>query len=95
VGGEVDTRAVAALVDGGLVDLARDRPGGDPHGDGQRYTAPTRQGGGAEFAKMRVDYIFGTRPVAALATGCRVVGGDTADRASDHYPVVAEFDLNL
>ncbi|NJC70481.1 endonuclease/exonuclease/phosphatase family protein [Planosporangium thailandense] len=93
--GEVDTRAVRRLADAGFVDLFRavgDRPGA------QRHTVPTAHGGGQEFARMRLDYILGTPPVARLARSCRVVSGaDCGDceTASDHYPLVATVDLTL
>lgn len=89
-GGTVDTRAVARLLDAGLVDLWRARAADAPEADG--LTVPTRHGG-AEFAGMRLDYLLGTAPVAALTRAVRVVRDGDADRASDHYPVVAELDL--
>ncbi|NJP33408.1 endonuclease/exonuclease/phosphatase family protein [Micromonospora thermarum] len=85
----VDTRAVGRLLDAGLVDLwAR---GGSPEPDG--WTVPTRQGG-SEFAPTRLDYLLGTPAVAAAAGPVRVVRGGDADRASDHYPVTADLDLD-
>ncbi|WP_091554555.1 endonuclease/exonuclease/phosphatase family protein [Micromonospora pattaloongensis] len=86
----VDTRAVAELERAGLVDLFRHAPGG-----GREHTAPTTEGGGHEFSGMRLDYILGTPAVAKLARACRVVEGGAAERASDHYPVVAELDLSF
>jgi endonuclease/exonuclease/phosphatase family metal-dependent hydrolase len=83
--GTVDTRAVAALADAGLVDLFR--PGG------QDYSAPTRLGG-TEFYRMRLDYVLGTPPVAALTRDCRIISGGATETASDHYPVLAGLDLS-
>jgi exodeoxyribonuclease III len=83
----VDSRAIAALDRAGLVDLFLGVGGGDPE------TAPTRHGGGAEFSGMRLDYLFGTPRLAALVRRCTVLRGGMADRASDHYPVVADLDL--
>ncbi|MEE3920254.1 hypothetical protein V2I01_24845 [Micromonospora sp. BRA006-A] len=54
-GRTVDTRAVARLLDAGLVDLWP-RSGGDEPGG---LTVPTRHGG-AEFAGMRLDYLLAT-----------------------------------
>jgi exodeoxyribonuclease-3 len=85
--GRVDTRAIAALEGAGLVDLWR-RAGTD---DG--LTAPTTAGGGAEFSGMRLDYVLASEPAAACLRDIRVVRGDEAEHASDHYPVVAEFDF--
>ncbi|WP_446213389.1 endonuclease/exonuclease/phosphatase family protein [Micromonospora sp. IBSANI012] len=89
-GRTVDTRAVTRLLHAGLVDLWPARAAGAPEAAG--FTVPTRHGG-AEFAGMRLDYLLGTAPVAALTREVRVVRGGDADRASDHYPVVAELDL--
>jgi exodeoxyribonuclease III len=83
----VDTRAIAVLSAAGFVDLWP-RLGA---GDGR--TAPTSEGGGAEFSGMRLDYVLATRPAAERARRARVIRGGAAERASDHYPVVVEFDL--
>ncbi|MEH1012956.1 endonuclease/exonuclease/phosphatase family protein [Micromonospora sp. CPCC 206060] len=85
----VDTRAVALLDRAGLVDLYRHAGQGDPE------TAPTRHGGGAEFSGMRLDYLFGSPALAARTRVCQVLRGGAAEWASDHYPVVAELDLDL
>lgn len=86
----VDTRAVAALADAGFVDLWR-RSGSGGAGD----TAPTTQGGGAEFSGMRLDYILASPAAAGYVRDCRVVRGAQSEYASDHYPVVADLDLRL
>ncbi len=85
--GTADTRAIAAVVEAGLVDLWRTA------GTGAGLTAPTSAGGGREFSGMRLDYLFGTPAVAVRTAGCRVVTGGEAESASDHYPVVADLDL--
>ena len=85
--GVADTRAVAAFAAGGLADLWRSA------GSGDGRTAPTSAGGGAEFSGMRLDYLLGSAPVADRARDARVVRGDEAEYASDHYPVVVELDL--
>ncbi|NES31749.1 endonuclease/exonuclease/phosphatase family protein [Micromonospora terminaliae] len=87
-GRTVDTRAVARLLDAGLVDLWPRTGGGEPAG----LTVPTRHGG-AEFAGMRLDYLLATPALAATARAVRVVRGGDADSASDHYPVVADLAL--
>lgn len=86
-GRTVETRAVARLHRAGLVDLFTRAGTGEPE------TAPTRYGGGAEFSGMRLDYLFGTPALAALARDCRVVRGGETEYASDHYPVVVDLDL--
>ncbi|MFI7509101.1 endonuclease/exonuclease/phosphatase family protein [Micromonospora aurantiaca] len=87
-GRTVDTRAVARLLDAGLVDLWP-RSGGDEPGG---LTVPTRHGG-AEFAGMRLDYLLATPALADRVRAVRVVRDGDADSASDHYPVLAEVDL--
>ncbi|WP_307804202.1 endonuclease/exonuclease/phosphatase family protein [Micromonospora echinofusca] len=86
--GTVDTRAIGVLDRAGLVDLYRHAGQGDPE------TAPTRHGGGAEFSGMRLDYLFGSPALAARTRVCRVLRGGATEWASDHYPVVAELDLD-
>jgi exodeoxyribonuclease-3 len=90
--GAVDTRAVRTLADAGFVDVCRRAA---PEPGTLDYTAPTEHGGGDEFSRMRLDYILGTDPVARLARTCRVVSGGETETASDHYPVVAQFDLTI
>jgi exodeoxyribonuclease-3 len=87
-GRTVDTRAVARLLDAGLVDLWRHTGGTEPAG----LTVPTRHGG-AEFAAMRLDYLLATPALADLTRAVRVVRDDPADTASDHYPVLADLAL--
>ncbi|MFJ6196963.1 endonuclease/exonuclease/phosphatase family protein [Micromonospora sp. NPDC092111] len=89
-GRTVETRAVARLLAAGLVDLWT-RAGGPPE---TGLTAPTRHGGGVEFSGMRLDYLLGTPALAARLRGCRVVRDGDTEYASDHYPVVAELDLD-
>ena len=57
------------------------------HPDQPGYTLPTPNPG------VRLDYIFASAPLAARLQSCAVVAEPLAvQRASDHYPVVAEFD---
>ncbi|MDG4830154.1 endonuclease/exonuclease/phosphatase family protein [Solwaraspora sp. WMMD1047] len=86
----VDTRAIATLYDAGFVDLFRRAGDG-----GAGLTVPTRLGGAEFSAGLRVDYILGTPAVAERTRSCQVVRDGGADRASDHYPLVAELDLSL
>jgi exodeoxyribonuclease-3 len=88
-GRTVDTRAVARLLAAGLVDLYRVAGGPD-----EGLTAPTAHGGGGEFSGMRLDYLLGTPALAERVRDCRVVREGPVDRASDHYPVLAELDLS-
>lgn len=87
---EVDTRAIATLTSAGFIDMyQRDENTTRP------YTAPTAHGGGYEFSQMRVDYILGTAPLLPRLKQLYVCEIEACDYASDHYPVVAEFDLEL
>ncbi|MGC4807452.1 endonuclease/exonuclease/phosphatase family protein [Micromonospora sp. DT233] len=88
-GRTVETRAVARLAAAGLVDLHAAYAPGDAG-----LTAPTRHGGGAEFSGMRLDYLFGTPALARLLRSCAVSRGGETEYASDHYPVLAELDLD-
>ncbi|MFC4021964.1 endonuclease/exonuclease/phosphatase family protein [Micromonospora sp. GCM10011542] len=88
-GRTADTRATARLLADGLVDLYRAAGGPD-----EGLTAPTGHGGGGEFSGMRLDYLFGTPALAERVRDCRVVRDGVVDRASDHYPVLAELDLS-
>jgi exodeoxyribonuclease-3 len=87
--GTADTRAVAAFQDAGFVDLW------PRAGEGDGLTVPTTRGGGHEFATtgMRLDYLLASAPVAARAGNARVLRGDEAEYASDHYPVTVDLDL--
>ncbi|MEU9510662.1 endonuclease/exonuclease/phosphatase family protein [Micromonospora sp. NPDC048170] len=93
-GRTAETRAVARLLDAGLVDLyaAANRPHDGTADAG--LTAPTRHGGGAEFSGMRLDYLFGTAALAERVRDCQVLRGGDTEYASDHYPVVADLDLD-
>ncbi|MEU8421031.1 endonuclease/exonuclease/phosphatase family protein [Micromonospora sp. NPDC048835] len=90
-GDAVDTRAVARLLDAGLVDLWPSANADAPEAAG--LTVPTELGG-AEFAGMRLDYLFGSLAVAQRVRDCRVVRGGVPATASDHYPLLATMDLS-
>ncbi|MFB9239887.1 endonuclease/exonuclease/phosphatase family protein [Plantactinospora siamensis] len=85
--GAVDTRAVARLADAGLVDLFR------AVGTGDGWTAPTTGVAGPEFSTMRLDYLLATPELTRHARRCVVLRGGEIETASDHYPLLAEFDL--
>lgn len=89
-GKTADTRAIATLLNAGFVDLLRRFPREEG-----AITVPTPGFGGGEHAGARIDYILGTERIADRASGCSIVSGGNADSASDHYPVVAELDLEL
>jgi exodeoxyribonuclease-3 len=76
-----DDRLFAALERAGYVDLYRRFHPGQP--------GPTIDVAGG----LRIDYIFATEDLAARATACEVIRTLESERASDHLPVVADFDL--
>jgi endonuclease/exonuclease/phosphatase family metal-dependent hydrolase len=82
-----DTRVTQTLEAAGLVDL-----GYHLAEDGDTF--PTGLDDlSREVAKMRLDYIYASEELAALAVDIRVITSPEIKRASDHYPVVADFDL--
>lgn len=57
-----------------------------PHGDG--FTVPTCA------PSARLDYLFASRPLATCLYACDVVRWPTpVNNASDHYPLVADFEF--
>lgn len=56
-------------------------------------TAPTASYRDAEFATMRCDYLLASRALSEKARSYRVIRNDITDAASDHYPVLATFEL--
>lgn len=73
--------AVSRMQAGGFYDCFRQL-----HPDQAGYTLPTPDPG------VRLDYIFASAPLAVRLQHCEVLTAPAAvQRASDHYPVVAEF----
>lgn len=87
--GRPDISAIGALRAAGFVDVWR------AAGEGDGLTVPTTKGGGHEFsnAGMRLDYVMARPELAARASHARVVHGDEAEWASDHYPLAVDLDL--
>lgn len=87
-GGRLDTRAISALEEAGLVDVLHRHGAAEP-------TALTRLGAGAEDYQVRIDYVFATpRAAERVKRAERVIGGDV-EAASDHYPLLVDLDLDL
>jgi endonuclease/exonuclease/phosphatase family metal-dependent hydrolase len=82
--GQADTRALEVLMAAGFADLA-DRSGT------REFTYPTALREELNKPRIRIDYILATAPLADRATQFSVMRGATAERASDHYAVVATF----
>lgn len=56
-------------------------------------TVPTAAFTGTEFATMRCDYVLATAALAASAKRYEVIRTPETHAASDHYPVVATFEV--
>ena len=83
-----DRTVLARLEAAGWVDV------GDALDAHRTPTVPTPSYKDAEFAVMRCDYMLATKPLAAAAKSYAVVRTPETDWASDHYPIVATFDLS-
>ena len=80
-------RVLDHLEQAGFVDLFRRL-----HPNDAGPTAPTA-GIDKTQAGRRIDYVVASGDLAERATECRVVRTPLTDSASDHYPIVADFDL--
>ena len=77
--------AIQALLSAGLIDAFRFR-----HRNETGFTYPT------SMPSTRFDYLFINPRMQAYLKDCWTVREpDIVDNASDHYPVVAEFDLDI
>lgn len=79
--------AVAGMARAGYVDCLRRL-----HPRGDQFTCPTYE------PAVRIDYIFASAALAVALRTCQVVGrtgalAGLARRASDHFPVMAEFEV--
>lgn len=87
----VDTRVTRTLEGAGFVDIGHALDTSE-----DRFTAPTRlPRGGSEFSQMRVDYVYASAKLAPLAQEAAVIRMPDTDAASDHYPIIVDFDLVL
>jgi exodeoxyribonuclease III len=73
-------RAIRLILGAGYVDCYRSL-----HPQAPGYTYPSHA------PWLRLDYIFASPPVAARVWGCDIVMREVAERASDHFPIWAEF----
>jgi exodeoxyribonuclease III len=76
-----DGRVFQALEQAGYIDLFRHM---HPHDRGATLR-------GVEG--LRIDYIFATADLASRVSGCEVLDTALAREASDHFPVIADFQL--
>lgn len=57
------------------------------------WTLMTTRFGAALRARMRIDYLFATQRFSQRASKAEVIETDESRRASDHYPLMATFDM--
>jgi endonuclease/exonuclease/phosphatase family metal-dependent hydrolase len=82
-GGLIYRFAIRAVLRSGMVDCYRAM---NPHVNGFTYGPPNPIG--------RIDYIFASPEMVPTLTACSVAREPAAvDRASDHYPVIADFTM--
>ena len=81
-GGRIRWRTVQTVLDAGYVDAFRQLHPADPG-----HTLPT------SHPHVRLDYVFVPRSHAAKILTCDVVRESAAISASDHFPVMADFDV--
>jgi exodeoxyribonuclease-3 len=81
-GGRIKWRTIKTVLDAGYVDAFRLKHPGDPG-----LTMPVWD------PHVRLDYAFVPQAFAERVIACDVVRHDDATTASDHFPVVAEFEI--
>lgn len=84
----IDRSVLARLEAAGWVDV------GQQLGGAAIPTVPTAAYRTAEFATMRCDYLLASAALARTAQHYEVLRTPTTDMASDHYPVLARFELS-
>lgn len=82
-----DRSVLARLEAAGWVDLGHQL---DP---AKVATVPTAGFTGTEFATMRCDYLLASASLAQAARHYEVLRTPATDAASDHYPILARFEL--
>lgn len=87
-GRSADRSVLAQLEAAGWVDI------GFALGGAGVPTVPTAGFSGTEFASMRCDYVLASKTLADCARSYEVIRTPATDWASDHYPVLAAFDLS-
>ncbi len=82
-----DRSVLAHLEAAGWVDV------GHALGGSNSPTVPTTGFTGTEFAVMRCDYMMASAALASYAQSYQVIRTPLTDMASDHYPVLASFEI--
>lgn len=85
--GNADHSTIAPLLRAGLTDIASSL------GANAIATVPGSGFANTEFPVFRSDYILASRRMAESARTYNVIRSDAAGEASDHYPVLADFEL--
>lgn len=83
----IDRSVLAHLEAAGWVDLGHQLDAATV------LTVPTAAYRDVEFATMRCDYLLASPALAAKARSYAVIRNDLTDAASDHYPVLATFEV--
>jgi len=83
----VDRQVLSRLEMAGWVDI------GHLLGHTGEPTVPTASFTGSEFASMRCDYVLTSRLLAGYARDYQVLRTAATDTASDHFPVLATFEI--
>ena len=84
-----DRSVLARLEAAGWVDL------GHALGASDVPTVPTAGFANTEFAVMRCDYMLASNALARHAVSYQVIRTPATDMASDHYPILATFEVPL
>lgn len=89
VNGQLDYKVIEKIMDAGFTDVI------ETHRAGYDYTYPTSYGHKKKpyKAMQRIDYIFVSDMLADQIIKAAIIKDDFTDLYSDHYPVMAELDL--
>lgn len=94
-GGEFDYSVISTFLAFPLVDVCEQKIEGD-----KRFSYPTpiligtyRKPGEVEPTRERLDYILVSETMATSCTDARIINSGIVDALSDHFPVVADFEM--
>lgn len=84
--GQADRSTLSALERAGFTDI------GFHLGGNATPTVPGAAFKGSEFVPFRCDYLLASRALAKRVRQYRVLDGDAAGQASDHYPILCDVE---
>jgi len=86
----LDTRSLEHILANDFFDLWKSK-----HPEKEEGTYPTPLGGKDRNypEPLRIDYFFGSSLFEKTCDSCEVIRNDILDHTSDHYPIVANFNL--